>query len=169
MPWPPVSHQINWPAVENDLGLALPASFKSVSNILPAGGLGSSINWSSPLSDSPYGRLDYEHLSEYADEWATSSDTPLYPAVPGYLIFATTHLRIDLAYRVERDQGGLLCCDPCVTLIECFIGERHRTGVEVDELLYRAITNKPRLRGTWSSELHKWFFSDPSLPIFSPG
>ena len=167
VPWPPISHHINWPAVEDDLGVTLPVSFKSVSNILPAGFLGTGITWTSPLTDNLDFRLDRQQLSARANIGFTP-DSPLYPAVPGYLIFAPTSMRIDLAYRVERGQGGLLCCDPCVTLIECVTGEQERTSVEVDELLYRSITNKPRLLGTWSSALHNWFFADSSLPIFRP-
>ena len=168
MPWPPESHKINWPVVEDNLGVALPASFKSVSNILPAGFLGISITWRSPLTEILGFRLDREQLSACADTWAQSPDSPLYPAVPGYLIFAPTSMSIQLAYRVERGQGGLLCCDPFVTLIDCATGEQERTSVEVDELLYRSITNKPRLGGTWSSGLHSWFFADTSSPILRP-
>ena len=75
-------------------------------------------------------------------------------------------MRIDLAYLVERGQGGHLHCNPCVTLIECVTGDQEKTSVEVDELLYRSITNEPPLRGPWSKGLHNWFFADTSYPTF---
>lgn len=157
--------EIDWAQTEADIGVTLPRSFKEVSNIFTAGILGSGIYWSSPTTDRSDYRFDRETLvaRSQIDQF---SPFPLFPAMPGYIVFACTTVRFELAYRVELRQFGEVACDAAVSIIECANEDLEQTGIEVDEMLYRAITNVPPLRGEFSSKFHEWFFADSSFPLF---
>lgn len=159
---------IDWDAVEMELGVKLPAAYKALSERLPAGFLGSGISWLSPVSPLASFRLDFNFLEETKKLLAEVSDIPLYPAVPGYLIFAQTSASIDWAYEVGHGQIKPSACDSQVTLIDWDHGVVETTGVEVDEFVYRSITNKPKLSGDVSGLMHELFFSDHSFPLFRP-
>lgn len=160
---------ISWDAVEQDIGAALPMTYKELSEHLPAGFLGSGISWMSPISSHTAFRLDSTGLIEAgrmtAQVWP---EVPLYPKVPGYLVFAQTSASIDWAYKVEPSEDKPSACDDAVTLIDWDHGVVEKTGVEVHELVYRSITNKPKLSGKISGLMHKLFFSDHSFPLFRP-
>lgn len=161
------NRRIDWKSVEADLGVVLPSSFKLTSDILPAGFLGSGITWRSPDAKRAEFRFNRRALEDHANLIGDSAQFPLYPvSVPGYLVFATTSLRIDLAFWVEKLDTGDTHCRPSISLVECISGEVEDTGIEIDEFLYRAITNNIHLEG-WLSELSNgWFFADKSFPLF---
>lgn len=161
-------NNIYWVALEDGYGFALPYSFKLVANHLPAGFLGSGITWMSPVADNPQFRFDPSASSRYHHLLMESGVLPHYPTLPGYLVFATTSLRIDLAFWVEPMDFKSTCCRLNVALIECISGEVEATDVEIDEFLYRAITHNPPLVGPLSARFHNWFFADMSFPLFSP-
>ncbi|MCX6850979.1 MAG: hypothetical protein NTY98_18865 [Verrucomicrobia bacterium] len=159
---------IDWDAIELDLGVKLPAAYKALSELLPAGFLGSGISWLSPVSPLASFRLDFKFLMDREKMLAEISNIQLYPAVPGYLMFAQTSASIDWAYEVRQDHTKPSVCDSHVTLIDWDHGVVEKTGVEVDELVYRSLTHRPKLSGELSGLIHELFFADPSFQLFRP-
>ena len=157
----------DWEAVEVDLGVSLPESYKNVCRFLPGGLLGEQFRWASPFSKGRYAELTRVMLEDIYGDWPSFSDVPLYPAIPGYLVFATTSIRLSFAYRVTLESDGSAKCDPKVFILDGDVDRLEETGLEVDELLYRCITWEPPLEGSLAEHIHENEFEERmDLPLF---
>lgn len=155
----------DWEAVEADLGVSLPESYKKVCRFLPGGCLGEGLAWVSPFSEGYYTGLSRAKYETQYGNWSAFGDVPLYPKIPGYLIFANSSMRISFVYEVTLDSDGSATCQPKVFLLDGDILEE--TGLEVDELLYRCITWNPPLEDSVAEWIHKPEFEDANgWPLF---
>jgi hypothetical protein len=158
------SNGVDWDKVEGDLGVVLPLAYKNMFSIFSGGYLGCNLLWRSPNSKRKSFRLDRRELCLYSDLF--DGEIPLYPKVPGYLIFASTPLAIDLAFYVDSDKTGVASvCRPNVVALDNKSGDIEDADMEVDEFIYRAITNTPPLNGRLYGHIHEWCFSDITAPI----
>ena len=164
--WPPQEHRIDWSAVEEDLNLRLPESYKRTSEVLPAGTLWP-FSWCSPVAKRKEYRLDRQSLMKLADLCAEITRAPLFPAVPGYLEIASAPSRLSLYYQVIQADGDRPTCLPEVVLMDCGAEEKEFTGVEIDEFFYRFLTNNPPLKGELSQRVREHLPDDSEgIPFF---
>lgn len=160
--------RMEWNKIEDDLGVKLPLSYKNMFDLFSDGYLGNGLLWKSPAAKNNNFKLSKEELASYADLYSDMvNGIHLYPNIPGYLVFATTPLAIDMAYFVDfnADENKPFC-QKNVILLDCKASKIEKTNVEIDEFIYRSIKNKPRLNGALSRHIHKWTFADSSIPLY---
>jgi len=155
-----------WKAVEDAFGFQFPTSYRATCDVIPGGALGEAMAWSSPFSDDASTNLNKERLTQEYGDSQRFSEVALYPAIPGYLIFATTSMRISLSYLIEKDSTGRANCSSEVFLIDGEVDEVVGSQMEVDELIYRCITNNPPLVEELSKTIFEWEFKDSHFPLF---
>ena len=157
----------DWETVEADLGVSLPESYKKVCRFLPGGLLGDQFRWASPFSKGLYVELTRARLEEIYGEWRSFSGVPLYPTIPGNLVFASTSIRLSFAYRVTLESDGSAKCDSKVFILDGDVDRLEETGLEVDELLYRCITWEPPMEDSLAEHIHENEFEERmNLPLF---
>jgi hypothetical protein len=153
---------LDWERLEREMGLLLPADYKSLVTALGSGEFGVGLTFKNPVSSSEYTRLSADALRRYRQTVAFLEDRmgiPLFPQAQGLVLIGGVD-RQHFLFRPAKDRKTL----SHLVNLDHDLEESRELDLSLSQFIHDLYLG--RIHNEWAEQLRASVWIDETIPFF---